>query len=56
MMADLTRWEPYRTLAPPPTKWVTMCGTWANVFGPVPESERIDEETEPQGLLIGRPT
>ena len=46
MIADLTRWEPYRTLAPPPTKWVEMLRTWANVFGAVPESERIDAETK----------
>ncbi len=45
MMADLTRWEPYRTLAPPPTHWVEMLRTWANVFHPVPGDEKIDAET-----------
>jgi uncharacterized sulfatase len=45
MMADLTRWEPYRTLAPPTTLFASMLRTWANVFHPVPESERIDAET-----------
>lgn len=44
MMADLTRWEPYRTLAPPPTRWVEMLRTWANVFRP--DDERIDAETK----------
>jgi uncharacterized sulfatase len=47
-MADLTRWEPYRTLAPPPTGWVKSLRTWANVFRPVPESERIDAERNPK--------
>ncbi len=45
MMAELTRWEPYRTLAPPPTHWVEMLRTWANVFHPVPGDEQIDAET-----------
>ncbi len=45
MMADLTRWEPYRTLAPPTTKWVENLRTWANVFHPVPDDEKIDAET-----------
>lgn len=48
MMADHTRWEPYRTLAPPTTKWVEMLRTWANVFRPVPDSETIDAETNPK--------
>ena len=39
MLADRTRWEPYRTLAPPPNSWVKMLRTWANVFGPVPNAE-----------------
>jgi arylsulfatase A-like enzyme len=47
-LADLTRWEPYRTLAPPPTRWVEMLRTWANVFRPVPEAERIDAEQNPK--------
>ena len=45
MMADRTRWEPYRTLAPPPTHWVEMLRTWANVFHPVPDGQKIDAET-----------
>ena len=45
MMADRTRWEPYRTLAPPPTHWVEMLRTWANVFHPVPGDQKIDAET-----------
>jgi len=47
-IADLTRWEPYRTLAPPPSSWVKMLRTEANVFRPVPESERIDAEQNPK--------
>jgi iduronate 2-sulfatase len=43
MVADLTRWEPYRTLAPPPTRWVEMLRTWANVFRPA--EEQIDAES-----------
>ncbi len=39
MIADLTRWEPYRTLAPPTGKWVTLLRTKSNVFGPVPNAE-----------------
>ena len=39
MLADLTRWEPYRSLSPPPSAWVKMLRTWANVFGPVPNAE-----------------
>jgi arylsulfatase A-like enzyme len=39
MLADLTRWEPYRTLSPPTTQWVTNLRTGANVFGPVPNAE-----------------
>lgn len=42
-LADLMRWEPYRTLAPPPGRWVEMLRTWANVFQPA--DERIDAET-----------
>jgi iduronate 2-sulfatase len=44
-IADLTRWEPYRTLAPPTTRWVDNLRTWANVFHPVPDDEAIDAET-----------
>ncbi|MGO8744431.1 MAG: sulfatase [Thermoguttaceae bacterium] len=39
MLADLTRWEPYRSLSPPPSGWVKMLRTWANVFGSVPNAE-----------------
>ena len=42
MLADLTRWEPYRSLAPPTTRWVENLRGWANVFGPVPNSEEQD--------------
>ena len=45
MLADLTRWEPYRTLTPPSTSWVRMLRTWANVFGPVPDEEERGAET-----------
>lgn len=38
MLGDLTRWEPYRTLSPPTTQWVTNLRTSANVFGPVGDS------------------
>jgi len=38
MLSDLTRWEPYRTLAPPPTQWVNNLRTYANVFGPVADA------------------
>lgn len=44
MIADLTRWEPYRTLAPPPTRRVEMLRTWANVFRPA--DEQIDTESK----------
>ncbi len=47
-IADLTRWEPYRTSAPPPSSWVEMLRTSANVFRPVPETERIDAEQNPK--------
>jgi uncharacterized sulfatase len=39
MLADLTRYEPYRTLAPPTPGFAKMLRTWANVFGPVPNSQ-----------------
>jgi uncharacterized sulfatase len=42
MLADLTRWEPYRTLSPPPTQWVVNLRTQANVFGPVPDTQEAD--------------
>jgi uncharacterized sulfatase len=44
MLADLTRWEPYRCLSPPPTGWVKSLRTWANVFGPVPD---VEEQVAP---------
>jgi uncharacterized sulfatase len=34
MIADLIRWEPYRSMSPPPTKWVENLRTWANDFHP----------------------
>jgi iduronate 2-sulfatase len=48
MMADRTRWEPYRTLAPPTTRWVQHLRTRSNVFYPVPGDEKIDAETNTQ--------
>ena len=50
MLADLTRWEPYRTLAPPPAGWVKRLRTYANVFGPVPNTAERDAEAQRQGL------
>ena len=44
MIADLTRWEPYRTQSPPTTHWVEMLRTWANVFHPA--DEHVDFETK----------
>ena len=34
MLADLTRWEPYRTLAPPPPGWTTWLRDYANHVRP----------------------
>ncbi len=45
MLADLTRYEPYRTLAPPSSDFARMLRTWANVFGPVPNEEEKGAET-----------
>jgi iduronate 2-sulfatase len=45
MMDDLTRFEFYRTLAPPPTNIVEMLRTYQNVFHPVDDSLAIDAET-----------
>ena len=39
MINDLTRWEPYRSLAPPTTAWVKNLRTRSNVFGPVADAE-----------------
>jgi len=44
MLADLTRYEPYRTLAPPSSNFGKMLRTWANVFGPVPNEEEKGAE------------
>jgi uncharacterized sulfatase len=44
MLADLTRWEPYRTLAPPTTRWVENLRTRSNVFGPVADAEEQGAE------------
>ncbi len=46
MLADLTRYEPYRTLAPPSTDFARMLRTWANVFGPVPNEEEAGAEAK----------
>ncbi|MHB1028916.1 MAG: sulfatase [Pirellulaceae bacterium] len=48
MLADLTRWEPYRTLTPPPNNWVKSLRTSANVFGPVSQAVEQDTETRPR--------
>ena len=45
MLADLTRYEPYRTLAPPTSDFARMLRTWANVFGPVPDEEEKGAES-----------
>ena len=45
MLADLTRFEPYRTLSPPTSDFARMLRTWANVFGPVPNEEENAAET-----------
>ena len=42
MVIDRQRWEPYRTLSPPPNSWVKNLRTWANVFGPVPNAKEQD--------------
>jgi uncharacterized sulfatase len=44
MMANLTRWEAYRTLSPPPTSFADMLRTWANPFGPVPDAAASDPD------------
>jgi uncharacterized sulfatase len=46
MLADLTRYEPYRTLTPPSTNFANMLRTWANVFGPVPNDEEKGAEAK----------
>ncbi|MHB8971390.1 MAG: sulfatase [Pirellulaceae bacterium] len=48
MLADLTRWEPYRTLTPPPNNWVKSLRTSANVFGPVPNAAEQDAAAQPR--------
>lgn len=45
MLADLTRYEPYRTQAPPTRDFAKMLRTWANIFGPVPNEEEQGAET-----------
>lgn len=42
MLADLTRWEPYRSLTPPPTGWGNNLRNYANLFGPVNDAEEKD--------------
>ena len=46
MLADLARYEPYRTLAPPSTNFANMLRTWANVFGPAPDEEEAGAEAK----------
>ncbi len=48
MLAELTRWEPYRTLTPPPNNWVNNLRTSANVFGPVPNAAELGAEQQPR--------
>jgi len=48
MLADLLRWEPYRSLAPPPPKFAQMLTTWANVVRAVPPEEAVDDERNPK--------
>ncbi len=44
MIRDLTRWEPYRTLAPPTGRWEEMLRTRSNATHSVPDSEAVDAE------------
>jgi iduronate 2-sulfatase len=46
MLEDLTRYEPYRTMAPPSASFASMLRTWANVFGPVPNEEEAGAEAK----------
>lgn len=46
MMAELTRWEPYRSLSPPTTRWAESLRNWAGVFHAVPGDELIDDESK----------
>ena len=46
MLSDLTRWEPYRSLAPPPTQWTNNLRNHSNVFGPAPDAEERDAADE----------
>ncbi|OHB81952.1 MAG: hypothetical protein A2V98_22690 [Planctomycetes bacterium RBG_16_64_12] len=48
MLADRMRWEPYRTLAPPPNSFARMLRTWANVFGPVADSQESEVAAHPR--------
>ncbi len=45
MLSDLTRYEPYRTLAPPSNDFAKMLRTWANVLGPVPDEAEKGAES-----------
>jgi iduronate 2-sulfatase len=45
MIRDLTRWEPYRTLAPPTGRWVENLLTRSNVFRSVPDSDAETAES-----------
>jgi uncharacterized sulfatase len=47
MIGDLARWEPYRSQGPPPLRTIKSLRE-ANLFRPVPESERIDDESDPR--------
>jgi arylsulfatase A-like enzyme len=49
MLADLTRYEPYRTMAPPSTNFANMLRTWAGVFGAVGKEEEAKDLVDPKG-------
>ena len=53
-MADLTRWEPYRTLAPPPTQLGRNVANRQHLPAGPQVAERIDEEQSPGLPLDGR--
>ncbi len=54
MLADLTRWEPYRILAPPPNNWVKSLKTWANVYGPADNADEQKSQDQAQPLYMER--
>jgi hypothetical protein len=54
MLADLTRYEPYRTMAPPSSSFARMLRTWANVYGPVPDEEERGAEVNSPGVDVSK--